>query len=97
MKHVKLTAFVLADSLIALSIITVSITFVLINREAMIRQRESKIVRLEASRLAKECSDELKQRRGKENVQISRKGYIASANQYRVVVTWHGKKVIYVS
>ncbi|MEY8442347.1 hypothetical protein AALA17_06885 [Lactobacillaceae bacterium 24-114] len=94
MKQNKFTGFVLADSLIALSVITISITFIFINRQALIRQREDKVVKLEASRLAKECSDELRVDHGKGSVQIHRNGYVASANRQRVKVTWQGKEVI---
>ncbi|MBB1062634.1 type II secretion system protein [Limosilactobacillus fastidiosus] len=59
MKQGKDKAFILADSLIALTIISLSITFTLVSHECLIQQSKRQQVNLVASRMAKEATDEL--------------------------------------
>lgn len=59
LKQGKHKAFILADSLVALTIISLSITFTLVSHECLIQQRKRQQVDLVASRIAKEATDEL--------------------------------------
>lgn len=59
MRKNKRHAFILADSLIALTIISLGITFTLICHQCLVRQIKQQYINLAAHRIAKKATDEL--------------------------------------
>ena len=59
MRKNKHHAFILADSLIALTIISLGITFTLICHQCLVHQTKQQYINLAAHRIAKEATDEL--------------------------------------
>ena len=80
MRKNKHHAFILADSLIALTIISLGITFTLICHQCLVRQTKQQYINLAAHRIAKEATDEL--------VATQRPVYLnAIASEKKVVVS----------
>lgn len=59
MKQNSRQAFILADSLIALTIVSLGITFTLICHQCLVQQAKRQCTNLTAYRIAKEATDEL--------------------------------------
>lgn len=92
MKQRSRCAFVLADSIVALTIISLSITFTLICHNCLLQQAKRQEINLAANRLAKEASDELVAVH--HSVNIRRGNFLASANRNRVVVYRSDQKIL---
>lgn len=86
-------AFILADSLVALTIISLSISFTFISQQCLNQQRQRQAELLTASRLAKEVSDELDERK---YAKIHDGDYVASASLSGITVKHQGRKIIQV-
>lgn len=84
-------AFILADSLIALMIVSLGITFTLICHQCLVYQSKKQCINLAAYRIAKEATDEL--------ITTHRPAYIrrdelsAVASEKKVIVS-HGDQTI---
>lgn len=85
----------MADSLIALGIVTLGIISCLVWQQQLSSLQRGHQVRLAAARLAKETSDQAVET-GR-LAKMHRSGYVAIANQQTVSVWFHQKLVLQVS
>ncbi len=92
MKRNKHYAFVLADSLIALTIISLVITFTLICHQCLVRQSKKQCIDLAAYRIAKEATDELITTH--QPVYIRRDKLSAVASEEKVIVSLGGQTIL---
>ncbi|WP_373842602.1 hypothetical protein [Limosilactobacillus sp.] len=93
MKKQIIKGFVLADSLVALTIVTLGIGMLLAGQQQLSIQQRHHQARLIAARLAKEATDQLIATRGEKTVSIQRGPYRALANS-RGVVVQNGHKTV---
>lgn len=89
MKRNKHYAFVLADSLIALTIISLGITFTLICHQCLVRQSKKQLA---AYRIAKEATDELITTH--RPVYIRRDKLSAVTSEEKVIVSLGGQTIL---
>lgn len=83
--------FVMADSILALIVISLGITSLLTCQFALSSRQRDLEQRLTAARLAKEASDEYLLHH--QPVELTRQGYLATANEDGILV-YSGRKVI---
>lgn len=86
MKKQTIKGFILADSLVALTIVTLGISMLLAEQHQLGIQQRRHQTRLVAARLAKEVTDQLVATKGRKTVSIRRGPYQALANSHGVIV-----------
>lgn len=92
MKKWHSKAFVMADSILALLIVTVGVLSFATCQHQLYLQQNRHFERLVAARMAKESSDQLRQ--NKKKAIIVRGGYRAVADQGEVRVWYHQRQII---
>lgn len=95
MKQSKRQAFILADSLLALTIISLGITFTLICHQCLMQRARQQQVNLAAWRIAKEATDELAVTQ--QSVHARRSKFNAIASRKRVIVYYGNQMVLEVA
>ncbi|MCI1975390.1 MAG: type II secretion system GspH family protein [Limosilactobacillus sp.] len=95
MRQNKKDAFILADSLVALTIVSLSITFTLTCHQCMMQQNKRLQTNLVASRLAKEATDELAVTH--HPIYLRRNEYSVVASSRQVVVYLQGERILEVT
>ncbi|MCX2186811.1 hypothetical protein [Limosilactobacillus pontis] len=91
MKRYRIKGFVMADSILALTVVTLGIVTLLTAQQQLSRQQGQHDARLIAARLAKESSDQLVAT-GRPAI-IERGGYRARATLDQVTV-YHGSRLV---
>ena len=91
----KISAFVMADSVLALAVISLGISSLLICQQQLNHLQAKHLVKLNAARLAKETSDEY-YISGQKTVQ-RRNDYRAVASSNQVTVYYQNRPVLRVS
>lgn len=92
MRRKTSSGFVMADSLIALGMVTLMITSILLWQHQLLAQQQVHMMRLKAARIAKESSDQSRAERHK--ARIKRENYTAVANRDEVTVWYQDKLVL---
>lgn len=91
MKKYRIRAFVMADSILALAVVTLGIVTLLTSQQQLTRQQARHDGRLMAARLAMESSDQSRAT-GRPAI-IERQGYRATADSGRIAV-FHGQRLV---
>lgn len=95
MKKSSRPAFVLADSIVALTIVSLSVAFTLMSHQCLHQQLRRQETELAASRLGKESADELLV--SHHRVHKRRGNLVAEASLDRIIVYSSGQRIVEVT
>lgn len=91
MKTSRIKAFVMADSILALAVVTLGIVTLLTSQQQLAHQQARYDGKLLAARLAKESSDQF--RATGRPATLERQGFRATADSGRITV-YHGQRLV---